>query len=151
MASHKINFAILASAAERKHWPALPSHQATKTKRGRNRKGGKKITVSLTWAEQIRTSCRSRSGPLSLGACTMLSPRAGEVEVLSPVLWDLQGRRSPRRKQPHRLRFSYLVCPRSHSHQGLMYIHTMLSHGEVFKREDTVGRGHGSHRTNGQS
>lgn len=42
--------------------------------------------VSLTWVEQMRTSCRSRSrsGPLTLGARTMMSPWAGKVKVLSP-------------------------------------------------------------------
>lgn len=140
---------FLASAAARKHWPALPSLQATKDKEGQQKR--EKNTVSLTWAEHIRTSCSSRSGPVSLGAWTMLSPGAGELEVLSPFLRDWQGRRSPGEKLPHGLGFSYLVCLRSHSHQGLMNIHTMLSHGEVFKWEDTEGRGHGLHRTNRQS
>lgn len=40
--------------------------------------------ISLTWAEQIRTSCRSRakSGPLTLRARAMISPWAGKQNVV---------------------------------------------------------------------
>ncbi len=101
--------------------------QTWRDQRERERERKRNI-ISLTWAEQIRTSCRSRtrSGPLTLGARAIISPWAEKVKVVLSL--GFVGLKEPPTKQPNWSRFSYLARPRSHSHQGLMYIHTMFGY-----------------------
>lgn len=80
----------------KEHSPAPLSHQST------NNKTTKREEVSLTWEEQISTSCRSstRRDPLMLRARAMISPRAGNVKIKWSCVWELLGWRSPGQNNP---------------------------------------------------
>lgn len=100
----------------------------------------------------MRTSCRSssRSGPLTLGARAMISPWVGKVEVVVLSL-GIVGLREPRTKQPYWIPSSYLDRPRSHRHQGLMFIHTMPGYRKRLEGLQRGQRGEGPHLGRHQS
>lgn len=109
--------------------------------------------VSLTWAEQMRTSCRrsrARVGPLTLGARAMMSPWAGKVKKsCKSFRWDSSGWRISPTKQPNWIPFGYLDRPRSHSHQGA-HVYSCHARLEEAIGGDTQGRDHGADATNRQ-
>lgn len=146
LSSDKINVVIylyiyiypfFASAAKRQHWPALGSHQATKDKEREQKKRDKHSQSYLSGANKDELQQQKR--PSESGDLHHVVPkgsRGGSAKSFSLGFAELE---EPRRKQPHGLRFGYLVRPRSHSHQGLMYIHTMLYMGRCFNGRTLVG------------
>lgn len=147
--SHKIIFVIFSISSGEKTLTCTSVTSGYKRQRERTEKREKHSQSYLSGANKDKLQQQER--PSKSGGLNHVVPEGRRGGSLKSFSLGFAGSEEPRRKQPHGLRFSYLVCPRSLSHQGLMYIHTMLSHGEVVKWEDTVGRGHGAHGTNRQS
>lgn len=126
-------FTFLASAAKRQHRPALGPLQATKRQREGGREQKKREEHSQSYLSGAnKDKLQQQKGPSESGDLHHVVPDGSRGGSPKSFSLGFAGSEEPRRKQPHGLRFGYLVCPSSQSHQGLMYIHTMLYAGRCF-------------------